>query len=244
MDRFSAARANLQAGNSATAPCIEWDLGRMSVRCSQAVTLVIGGAPCKVTCDGQTVERYKPVALAPGAVLQTGPLKGGNYGYVACRGGLRRGEDGFVIINAQNNSGDPKSDTSWQTHSRWAARPGVIRCLPGPDWHASLNEVLSGPWRVDSTHRMGFRLQGPRLPDIGYDIRSAPVCDGCVQLSPAGPLVLMRDRGSLGGYRRGWVVIDSDLDLLAQYPRGASVRFQMVSPKEAASINAVKTALL
>lgn len=134
----------------------------------------------------------------------------------------------------------------WAAAGAWAPRAGVLRCVPGPEWSDGLLPLLGGPWRVSGPRsRMGLALRGPRLPaSYTVDIASGPVCDGCVQLTADGALLLTRDRGSLGGYARGWVVIGCDVDLAAQLPPGAAVRFELVTPDEAQAARLAQAACL
>jgi allophanate hydrolase subunit 2 len=62
---------------------------------------------------------------------------------------------------------------------------------------------------------------------------SAPVNDGTIQLAPSGPIVLLRNRQTVGGYPRILNTISADLDLLAQYGPLQSLRFRLVTMEEA-----------
>jgi len=62
---------------------------------------------------------------------------------------------------------------------------------------------------------------------------SSPVVDGTVQLTPHGPIVLLRERQTIGGYPRVFVVADVDVDVLGQYAPRRAVRFARISCEEA-----------
>jgi allophanate hydrolase subunit 2 len=62
---------------------------------------------------------------------------------------------------------------------------------------------------------------------------SAPVNDGTVQLTPSGPIILLRQRQTVGGYPRVLNVISADVDLLGQYAPFQFLYFRLVSLKEA-----------
>ena len=82
---------------------------------------------------------------------------------------------------------------------------------------------------------MGMRLQGPRLERAsGYDLVSAAVAPGTVQVPPDGnPIVLMADAQTLGGYPRAAHVAGVDQPLVAQLAPGDRVRFVGSSVPEA-----------
>ena len=111
-------------------------------------------------------------------------------------------------------------------------RPGVLRLLPGPEW-ASLDDparLLNRPWRVTADHSdAGLRLAPVgRLPAPRChppEIASAPLADGCVQLTPAGPVVFLRGRPTLGGYPRIGCLTEAGVDHAAQLRPGNRIRF-------------------
>ena len=78
---------------------------------------------------------------------------------------------------------------------------------------------------------MGYRLEGPKLThDHGHDIVSDGTVDGSIQVPGSGqPIVLMKDRGTTGGYPKIATVITADLGRMAQTQPGQAVRFQSVS---------------
>lgn len=130
--------------------------------------------------------------------------------------------------------------------ARWPDPGGRIRVLVGPEY-----AVLEDPaalfrtrWLVTrELNDMGIRLAGDsaaiRLARR-EQLVSAPVCDGTIQMTPSGPIVLMRERQTTGGYPRVGVVITPDIDLLAQTGPGAHLRFLPVSRTRAGEIGAIQ----
>ncbi len=77
---------------------------------------------------------------------------------------------------------------------------------------------------------MGYRLKGTQTRlDIADSIRSTlskPVCFGTIQCPSDGqPIVLMKDRQTVGGYPVLGTVIQTDLFRLSQKRPGETVRF-------------------
>ena len=132
---------------------------------------------------------------------------------------------------------------SFQDVARWPDRDGRIRVLEGPEYRAldDPDEFFSIPWRTgNDMSDVGMRLEGsPALKTNDEQLISGPVCDGTIQLTPAGPIILLRDRQTVGGYPRIFVVISADVDLLAQYGPGHRVRFVKVDIAEARRAAAV-----
>jgi allophanate hydrolase subunit 2 len=110
--------------------------------------------------------------------------------------------------------------------------PKSIRVFEGPE-HRLLKEsesFLHQNWTITAdSNRMGIRLDGETITADAYDIVSSAVDDGTVQLTSSGPIVLMRERQTTGGYPRIFQVAAVDIDLLAQYPVGAHVTFEQIT---------------
>jgi len=117
-----------------------------------------------------------------------------------------------------------------------------IRIIPGPE-HSLLKspqEFLDQPWSTtQEMSDMGIRLSclGPNPPAVKHTTMvSEPVNDGTIQLTPKGPIILLRQRPTIGGYPRIFNVIAPDIDRLAQYGPNQVIRFREVSLEEALDI--------
>ena len=119
----------------------------------------------------------------------------------------------------------------------WADPAGRIRVLPGPEY-GRLEEprlFFNNSWRTTQfINKMGMRLAGEfRLKYGPEGMISEAVADGTVQLTPEGPIVLLRHRQTTGGYPRIFNVISADVDLLGQYGTCQNIRFVQVTPDQA-----------
>ena len=167
------------------------------------------------------------------------------------------GLDGRALRTGDALQVAPAGDLSSRMHQRIGSAPRlarsagrslrpsltdepVIRVVPGPEhdrFSAASRELLTaGAFEVTArSNRMGLRLTGPALSLAGlYDLYSAPVAPGTIQVPPSGdPIVLMADHQTIGGYPRLASVITVDLPLLAQAAPGTRVRFRHVDVEEA-----------
>jgi allophanate hydrolase subunit 2 len=87
---------------------------------------------------------------------------------------------------------------------------------------------FSHAWRVSAnSNRMGYRLEGPRLPrKRSVEVLSEPTCLGTVQVPNDGaPIVLMADHQTTGGYPKIAEVAGADVCNLAQLAPGGTIRF-------------------
>lgn len=107
-------------------------------------------------------------------------------------------------------------------------QPAEVSLLPGRDGVTDPDLLHETAWRVSArSNRMGLRLEGPALdlPEAAPAL-SEPVAPGTLQLPPdGGPILLMADAQTIGGYPRIGHVARADLPRLAQLAPGEPVRF-------------------
>lgn len=120
------------------------------------------------------------------------------------------------------------------------APPECLRLIPGPQWPTlpapAQAAFLREPFRVGSrSDRMGLRLEGPPLAfEQPVEQISAGVATGTLQLPPdGGPILLLADRQTTGGYPRLGEVASVDLPWAAQLRPGAALRFRLTSVAQA-----------
>lgn len=85
---------------------------------------------------------------------------------------------------------------------------------------------------------MGYRLSGPAVKnDNTLSVFSQGIPLGGVQVDGDGvPIVLLRDRQTVGGYPVIATVITADVDLFAQLKPGDGVSFRAVTLPEAVAL--------
>ena len=86
----------------------------------------------------------------------------------------------------------------------------------------------------DRNDRMGARLTGPSVKSSLNGILSEGICLGAIQFPPDGmPIILLRDRQTIGGYPKIGSVFSLDLDKLSQLSPDSKVCFEQLSIEEA-----------
>ena len=105
---------------------------------------------------------------------------------------------------------------------------------PEFDYLCQVEGFFATEWEIDSkSNAMGTRLIGNPCELRSYDIISAPVTDGVIQFTSGGPIVLMRQRQTIGGYPRCLVVTQPSLNQLAQIQFRQAVRFRLITNEQA-----------
>ncbi|MBJ7471246.1 MAG: biotin-dependent carboxyltransferase family protein [Solirubrobacteraceae bacterium] len=256
-DRASLTLANRLVGNAEGAPALETTLRGPTLQFLRAATIALTGARVDATLDARPVAMDAPLAVRPGQVLVVGTATLGLRTYVAVRGGLAAprtlgsastdeltGLGPAPLATGDGLSADrlelaaPAVDVA--PVSAIAPSP-TLRVTVGPrdDWFApdAVTALLTEPFAVTaSVNRIGVRLRGPVLPHREQaELRSEGVVTGSIQVPPSGgPIVLLADHPTTGGYPVIAVVVGDDLSLAAQLRPGDHVRFKQLAGPAAA----------
>ncbi|MBF6233994.1 biotin-dependent carboxyltransferase family protein [Nocardia farcinica] len=249
-DRGALRLANRLVGNPEDAAGIEVLLGGLVVRAEQHHTVAVTGASAPATVDGVPVGHASVLELAPGATLRLGLASHGLRSYVAVRGGVdvapvlgSRSRDTLAGIGPEPlRAGDrlpigpPPRTLPLVDLAPVAPQPDpvTVRALPGPrdDWFTDPDALFTGLWSVTTdTDRVGARLArvaGPPLRRaVAGELRTEGMASGSVQVPPSGePVVFLADHPITGGYPVVAVVLDADIDLVAQIRPGGRLRFR------------------
>jgi len=242
LDAPLARLANRLVGNAPAAPLVEMSLtGPILEALADTVVAVAGDALIPMV-DDEPRELYTTFALRRGQRLRFAPTADGCRSYLALAGGIEaeaflgsvstdlRGrigrplEAGDVLGTAR--AGKALPGRAFVPH-RPRRDPERARLLPGPQaTPEALRALTERPFEVGRADRTGMHLVGAAVP--GGEITSEAVPIGAVQVTRASaPIVLLHDRGTLGGYAKPALVHPADLPRLAQLRVGARVRFVM-----------------
>ncbi|WP_133916301.1 biotin-dependent carboxyltransferase family protein [Streptomyces sp. NBC_00582] len=251
LDAPAAALVNRLVGNPPEAAVLETTVNGCALRPRSAVTVAVGGAPCRVTVNGRPAAWGAPVRLPAGAVLDVGPAVSGLRSYVGVSGGvtvepvlgsrstdLLSGlgpeplTDGTVLPLGPEPAAHARVDVAPQ-----AAPPAelVLRVTLGPrdDWFSpeAVRVFTTRAYRVSpASNRIGLRTAGPTLERAVHgELASEGMVLGAVQVPPDGqPVVFLADHPTTGGYPVIGVVRTADLPSAAQAVPGTPVRFVAV----------------
>lgn len=239
LDARSAGIANALLDNPAGAPLLEITLKGPVLRVLSPVVAAFAGYGLVPLVNREPVGPARSFALKEGDVLSFQQTAEGVRGYLALAGGIESGvfwgsasTDAKGLIGRPLQAGDvlgvavPKAVRAGFGFSQ-AALPAQlrVRLLPGPQYSPeALRALCSAPFTLESGDRMGLRLEGPQVP--GGELISEATPLGALQITPQGqPIVLLNDRGRIGGYAKPALVHPADLPRLAQLRPGQRVQF-------------------
>ncbi|WP_086480388.1 5-oxoprolinase subunit PxpB [Oceanospirillum sanctuarii] len=115
----------------------------------------------------------------------------------------------------------------------------VLRVIAGYQYDQfsaeQLERFFSEEYQISpDSDRMGVRLQGAPIKALQAGITSEGIALGAIQIPPDGqPIVLMRDRQTIGGYPKLGCVYPPDTGQLAQRHPNTKVRFELMPRHQA-----------
>lgn len=254
-DRVSLVVANSLVGNPPGAAAIECTLLGPTLRFDTAATVALAGAAFPGLPAGRAIR------VAAGTELALGHVTAGCRGYLAVAGGIDvpkvlGSRSTFVPAALGGFAGRVLRAGDRLAMGEVAAtvtaslpllldtvrRPRVLRVVPGEHAEWFGDAVWGQIFRTSNrSNRMGVRLEGQPLaaangvgPVAAGSLRSIPVFPGTVQVPPdGGPIILLADAQTIGGYPVFGHVITADLPRAAQLRPGDEVCWQPVSLAEA-----------
>ncbi|MRH86324.1 5-oxoprolinase/urea amidolyase family protein [Nocardia sp. SYP-A9097] len=250
-DRASLRLANRLVGNPEGAAAIEVLLGGLEVLAESRLTLAVTGAAAPASVDGRPVGAASVLEVEEGQRLRLGFATTGLRSYVAVRGGIAvspvlgsRSRDTLSGIGPDPlRPGDllpvgapPREYPIVDVAPVPPPESGLltVHVIPGPrdDWFTSAAALFEGEWQVSSeTDRIGARLDrryGPALERCAdAELPTEGMALGSIQVPPSGqPVVFLADHPITGGYPVIGVVVDAEVDLVAQARPGQAIRFR------------------
>ncbi|SDE70962.1 sensor histidine kinase inhibitor, KipI family [Thermus arciformis] len=239
LDPYSAGVANRLVGNPQGAPLLEIAHRGPVLTALRDLVAAFAGYGLEALLEGEEIPPGQSFLWRAGKTLRFRPRGPGVRGYLAVAGGLEaRPFLGSVSPDLRGRVGRPlrAGDLLGLREGR-EVRPGRafplrplpeafrVRLRPGPQYtEEAFRALTSRPFRVARADRMGVELWGPEVPG-GEGLSEATPLGG-VQVPPSGrPLVLLVDKGSLGGYAKPAQVDPRDLWLLGQAWPGAELFF-------------------
>jgi KipI family sensor histidine kinase inhibitor len=243
VDSRSAALANALVGNAPEAPLLEFNLQGPTLKALTGGIAAFAGFGLRPICNGEALAPFASFVFGKGDVLKFEPDAVGSRGYLALAGGLESATFyGSASVDLRGRIGRPLGEgdvlgLAAATQVRAGrvfvpyTRPRgleVLRLVKGPQYDPeTLTALSSGTFVVQTADRMGVRLAGPPVPG-GGDIVSEAVPIGAVQVPADGaPIILLNDRGTLGGYRKPALVHPADLPRLGQLRPKQTLRFSL-----------------
>lgn len=246
--------ANRLLDNPPKAAQIEITMGPFQATFTQPTSFSLCGAKVTAILNGKTIFPWQSYQAATGDLLEIGYPEKGLRTYLAVKGGFKAPEtlgsistvarDQFGGLSKQGDklsSGDALPyEGSMQPFQRAVPKKFIpefseavkIGVLPTYQFYQFSSKARDSFFNQQYTvtpqiDRMGYRLNGDD-PVIfeSQSFISEGIALGAIQIPANGqPIVLMRDRQTIGGYPKMGCVCQRDLGLLTQSVPGTKIQF-------------------
>ncbi len=251
MDKFSSELANKLVGNPRNTPVLEITLLGPKINILAPCQIALTGANLSAQLDQLSINRYETITIRKASQICFGRVVEGCRAYLAVRGKwmidkyltsysyltfLQNNtiQKGFQLRIKYDQFIKPiKYKLSNKTIAPYSNRT-IIHLTEGPEFNKFSNSFIahffSQTYRLATdSNRMGYRLE-PAIKGFNSkeSLISSGVIPGTIQISSAGqPIILMADAQTIGGYFRIGIVIEKDLDQLAQLKPGDYLSFKI-----------------
>ncbi|MHA7653105.1 5-oxoprolinase/urea amidolyase family protein [Mycobacterium sp. ML4] len=254
-DRRAHTLANRLVANPDDRATVEVTFGGLTARVRGGdVDIAVTGADTDPTVNGKIFGTNSIHHVRDGQVISLGTPRAGLRTYLAVRGGISvtpvLGSRSYDVMSAIGPLplqagdvlpvGDHTADYPEIDQAPVAAitTDGVeLLAIPGPrdDWFVDPDILVHTDWVAsDRSDRVGMRLVGRPLAhrDPNRQLPSEGATRGAIQVPSNGlPVILGPDHPVTGGYPVIAVVIDEDIDKVAQVRPGQHVRLRWARPR-------------
>lgn len=259
MDEHAFSWLNRLLGNDYGTNALEIVFGGIKLKAVGSTYFALSGAEVEATINNKPIEIWKTHKINDGDILNLGFATNGARVYLGVVGGFdvnpEFGSASVCLKEGIGGSALKANDfLAYKCTSLRDIRKLMLKYKPdfndtltlriveGYQWNLFEKEqrdkFFNSEYTVTSQNdRMGYRLSGQKIISKSKGIISEPISYGSVQIPSHGePIVLLKERQTIGGYPKIGSVIPVDCFSLAQRKQDSKVRFELVSLDEAREI--------
>jgi biotin-dependent carboxylase-like uncharacterized protein len=256
MDEHAFSWLNKLLGNPYGTNALEIVFGGTKLKAVGSTYFALSGAQVEAKINDKPIEIWKTYKINDGDILSLGFATNGARVYLGVVGGFDiKPEFDSVSVCIKEGLGGAalkaKDFLSFSSKNLKEIRKLMLRYKPdfnetltlriveGYQWDLfekdQRDKFFSSEYIVTSQNdRMGYRLSGEKILSTCKGIISEPIAYGAVQIPSHGePIVLLKERQTIGGYPKIGSVIPIDCFKLAQRKQNSTVKFELVSLNEA-----------
>jgi len=256
MDEYAFIVLNKLLQNPQNTNCIEITLGGLKLQVDDTCTIAVTGADANFRINSKKIDIWKTHNLQKGDLLEFGFAKKGARIYLGVKGGFDiKKELGSSSVTIKENIGSNLKDGDELRFIDNTLKDYNIclkeQFIPSYDDNLTLRVILgyqdkyfsqkqkdnffSQTYKISSqNNRMGYRLESKPIICNIDGIISEGISFGAIQIPKDGqPIILLKDRQTIGGYPKIGSVLPIDCFKLSQLKAGECINFKPISLKEA-----------
>lgn len=259
MDEFSYNIANMLLENSNDCNIIEIAFSNVEFKVNESTTLSITGANCEFFINGNLKNTWQTHNVKAGDILKIGKILDGTRVYIGVKEGFNiKKEFGSYSTTIKESLGGLNGDKlkkgdilpfkkHIQTYNKRLKKKYIPKYLDELELRVVLsyqddyfkkeqkNKFFNSVYEVTNDfNRMGCKLKGEPISCDIDGIISEGISFGAIQIPNDGqPIILLKDRQTIGGYPKIGSVLSIDCFRLAQAKPKTKIRFKEISIVEA-----------
>jgi biotin-dependent carboxylase-like uncharacterized protein len=259
MDEYAYFVANKLLKNSLDTNILEIGCSNVVFKVNTNTTISITGAFCNFFINDKPKELWQSYEVEKNDILKIGKIINGNWVYLAVSCGFNiEKEFGSNSTTIKENLGGldgnrlQKGDILFFNKTEKLTKTFLKKeFIPKYENELALRVILSYQHKsfpkdqiekffsndyfvTKDFNRMAFKLQGNKINCNIDGIISEAIAFGSIQIPKDGqPIVLLKERQTIGGYPKIGTVLNIDCFKLAQAKIGTKIKFQKISYKEA-----------
>ena len=259
MDEYAFHWLNKLLDNSYGTNALEIVFGGVKLKAIGSTVIALSGAEVAVTINNKPINLWKEYEIKNGDILNIGFATSGARVYLGVKGGFQiEPEFGSSSVCIKEGIGGKaihvKEFLPYKSNNITIIRKLMAEYIPDFDEVLTLRVVSGYQWDLfekeerkkffqsqykvtGQNDRMGYRLSGEKISSTCKGIISEPIAYGSVQIPSHGePIVLLKERQTIGGYPKIGSVIPIDCFALAQRKQDSIVKFELISLDEARAL--------
>lgn len=250
--------ANHLLDNHFNDAALEICFGGFEIKTLAPTFITATGADLDFKINGVSQPLWQVIKINEGDILSWHGLKkdGGIRAYLAVKGGI---QSALIFksrsVNSRENIGKPLSNGEMIAFDSYSSdiankimpavflpdykKKAVLQVLACYQYELFTDQqkaVFFGQgYQIDSaSDRIGYRLNGQVMEQVPQQMPSEGISYGSVEITHAGlPIILLKDRPTIGGYPKIGCVFSLDISKLVQRQATSKVCFELISLQDA-----------
>jgi len=254
MDEYSSLAAHKLLGNSLDTNILEITFANVELKASVNTSVCVTGASCEFFINDELKNCWQVYSIKKDDIVKIGTIKDGQRVYLGVKDGfdipkefgsnsttIKESLGGISGTQIKNGNVLSYKSTFSNTTQRWHQKH-----IPFYGKELTLRVVLSyqeDSFSIDEKekffsseyivtrdfNRMACKLSGEKIVSSLDGIISEAITFGSIQIPKDGqPIVLLKERQTIGGYPKIGTVLSIDCFKLSQMKIGSTIRFQEI----------------
>jgi len=252
MDEYSFYMANKLLSNEKNTNILEINFSNVLFKVNKDTSIAITGAICEFFINEKLQKTWRTYKVFKGDIIKIGKFISGQRVYLSVKNGFDVASERYGLSSNKLNKGDIlKFNEALQINNRAIKEKYIPRYNDKLELRVVLSyqeeyfkedekdKFFNSQYIVSNEiSRMGYKLKGESINCTIDGIISEAIAFGSIQIPKDGqPIILLKERQTIGGYPKIGVVIDVDCFKLSQAKPNTKITFKQISFKQASDIS-------